>query len=287
MNSRLTLHHAKAFHLDRASRGNRHHCDARNPLFPISGRSSIKFRRPNARATCGRSASSFKQVATDNDGTYRASRTIRRINSQGGKSKIWTLAELMKTRGVSIDVLKCPPISRQAEPPDQWGNGTSYFEQKDQVTVVSAYEGESASPRRDGFGFRRRAVCRRVGASAHGLRGEVVKFSHVGKQQHAQPLLRTVVCARSSSPGEMRTPRMSFVPRSSQLPGACLRQSTRPSAPKSTASQPALFGEQPAGSGSRRGPKARSSSSLPFRAAFEIFRQVELVMNFARHCGRC
>lgn len=159
MNSRLTLHHAQAFTLIELLVVMGIIAMLATLLFPISAKIIDQVQETKCSSNMRQIGVIIQTVATDNDGTYpHIENDPQNPIHKEEDGKVWTLAEMMKARGVSVDVLKCPAdLSAKLSHPTNGGNGTSYFETKgSSYEWYPLYEGENVTaPRRFGFGSAR------------------------------------------------------------------------------------------------------------------------------------
>jgi prepilin-type N-terminal cleavage/methylation domain-containing protein len=124
-------------------------------LFPVTG----KIMDQMADAKC---ANNMRQIgmiiqtaATDDNGTYpNIENDPQNPIHKAEDGKVWTLSELMKARGASAEIVKCPADLRaKLYNPKDSGKPTSYVEAKgSSYEWYPLYEGENVNaPRRFGF----------------------------------------------------------------------------------------------------------------------------------------
>ena len=106
-------------------------------LFPVTAKVMDQLNTTKCRNNLRQVGMLIQTAATDNNGAYpRIENDPKNPIHKENDGKVWTLAELVKSRGASLDILKCPAdqSAKLAHPKD--GNGaTSYFE-----AMGSSYE---------------------------------------------------------------------------------------------------------------------------------------------------
>ena len=129
-------------------------------LFPVGNKVIDTLHDTKCSSNLRQLGTIIQTAATDNDNNYpNIENDPQNPIHKPEDGKVWTLPELMKAQGVTLDVLKCPADLRAKLFHSKSGEGTtSYFEAKgSSFEWYPLYEGEKVSaPRRFGFGDRPR-----------------------------------------------------------------------------------------------------------------------------------
>lgn len=106
-------------------------------LFPVTAKVMDQLNTTKCRNNLRQIGMLIQTAATDNNGAYpRIENDSKNPIHKENDGKVWTLAELVKSRGASVDILKCPAdLSAKLAHPKGTSGSSSYYE-----TLGSSYE---------------------------------------------------------------------------------------------------------------------------------------------------